>query len=101
YTKAIATAETRVDAERLINRLHDTDDVGRVEGAYKIQRGRDASPEEFDTLDWSATVQSGRSTQKVRGQRLKSASQTPTDLNHKHIESPEESLVRSIQSLAH
>lgn len=94
FEKAIATSGTRVEAERELARLRSTD----AEGSYDFRQGRDA--EDYSNLEWSSTVASGRTSQKVRGQRLKNISETNPDLNYKHMDSPEESLVKSIQSVS-
>lgn len=94
FEKAIATSANRVDAERELARLRTTDEAGE----YDFRQGRDA--EDRGNLEWSAAVNTGRTSQKVRGERLKDVSNTSPDLNFKHMETPEESLVRSIQSVA-
>lgn len=94
FEKAIATSGTRIDAERELARLRATDE----KGSYDFRQGRDA--EDYSNLEWSSTVAAGRTSQKVRGQRLKNVSETNPDLNFKHMDSPEESLVKSIQSVS-
>lgn len=95
YTKAIATAGNHGDAKRLIERLKAADKDGKYEARADYKRGT----QQFDDADWSSAVAGGRSAQRIRGKRLQEW-QTQTDLNHTHIDSPEEALISSIRSLA-
>lgn len=95
YNKAIATAGSHADAKALIERLKSTDAEGVYNPRYDYKRGT----QNFDDADWSVAVSGGRSAQRVRGKRLGDANSI-TDLNHANVESPEESLIHSIRSLA-
>lgn len=96
YTKAIATAGSMKDAEQMFNRLRSTNKEAQFNIRSDYRMGSDA----FDEANWSYLVSSGRSAQRVRGQRLINASGV-TDPAHIHIESPEDSLIASIRSLSH
>lgn len=102
YTKSIATSGTYNDANQLIERLRATDNALDESGksVYDMRPNMRKGSTEYEEAEWSSLVSSGRSTQRVRGQRLENASAHSTDLNLTHIESPEESLVHSIRSLA-
>lgn len=102
YTKAIATSGTYNDANQLIERLRTTDNSLDADGksVYEMRPNFRKGSTEYEEAEWSSLVSSGRSTQRIRGQRLESANTRTTDMNLTHIESPEESLVHSIRSLA-
>ena len=102
YTKAIATSGTYNDANQLIERLRTTDNSLDADGksVYEMRPNFRKGSTEYEEAEWSSLVSSGRSTQRIRGQRLESANARTTDMNLTHIESPEESLVHSIRSLA-
>lgn len=102
FKKAIATAGSRLDAERELERLRATDTKldNNGESVYKMRGDVKRGTSEFEDAEWSSVVESGRSSQRIRGQRLKNVSETNPDSNLTHIESPEESLVRSIYSVA-
>jgi len=95
YWKAVATAGNQGDAKALLQRLRSTDEAGEYNPRYDYKRGTQS----FDDADWSAAVSGGRSAQRVRGKRLSDSNAT-TDLAHAAIESPEESLISSIRSVA-
>jgi len=96
--EVVGTAGSRQDAldatERLTTTNKDQHVVFNPRG--DIKRGT----EQFADYEWGSVVASGRSAQKVRGERLKNFSQSNPDPNLNHIESPEESLIRSIASVA-
>ena len=93
YEKAIASAGSLSDANALRNRM-----VAQDGGIYNIDYSK-ASGDRYDENSWSQLVSSGRSAQRVRGERLADANKI-TDLNHVHVESPEDSVVQSIRSLS-
>lgn len=95
YYKAVATAGNHSDANALLARLRTTDQEGEYISTGDYKRGS----ADFDNAEWDVVVNSGRSAQRVRGQRLADAT-TPTDLNHVHVESPEDSLISSIKSIS-
>lgn len=95
YFKAIATAGNHGDANALLARLRTTDQSGVYISTGDFKRGS----ADFHDAEWDVVVSSGRSAQRVRGTRLADAT-SPTDLNHIHVESPEDSLVSSIKSIA-
>jgi len=95
YYKAIATAGNHGDANALLSRLRNTDQ----EGEYILTGDYKRGSADFHDAEWDVVVSSGRSAQRVRGQRLADAS-SPTDLSHLHVESPEDSLISSIKSIA-
>lgn len=94
-TETIATAGTHNDAAQLLARLRQTDTVSEYNSRPNLRKGT----QEFEDNEWSSLTSGGRSTQRIRGERLENTSRQ-TDLNHAHVESPEESLVNSIRSLA-
>lgn len=96
YQKALATAGTRKEAQELYDRLSTTD----IKGEYDIKGDSKKDPNTYADYQWDTIVSSGRTSQRVRGSRLADATGIPTDLNHVHIESPEESLINSFKNLA-
>lgn len=102
YTRSIATSGTYNDANQLLERLRATDASLDADGksVYDMRPNLRKGSAEYEEAEWSSLVSSGRSTQRIRGQRLENASAHSTDLNLSHIESPEESLIHSIRSLA-
>lgn len=94
FTKAIATSGDRVSAERELARLRATDE----KGVYTFRPDIKKDPQSYQDMEWSNIVSSGRTSQRVRGQRLANVGQTNPDLNHLHIDTPEESLMKSIRS---
>lgn len=94
YTRAVATSETIKDAEGHLERLRTVD----PDGVYNMRSDRVG--EELEELLWNARVNAGRTAQRTRGEMLADVSDRPTDLNFRHIATPEESLVRSIKSIA-
>ena len=99
YHKAIATAGSHGDATRLIKRLRMAEKEKYEGELFNARPDFKRGTQAFDDAEWSSAVSGGRSAQRVRGKRLQEW-QTQTDLNHAHIESPEEALVSSIRSLA-
>lgn len=95
YTRAIATAGSVQDADAHIARLRASD----PEGVY--DRRWDLKGEEFDDMMFNARVNQGRTAQRARGKLLADASDRPTDMQFRHVAPPEESLLRSINSIAH
>lgn len=61
---------------------------------------RDRSEIEKQDLDFNSSVNTGRTAQRTRGETLRDVTDRPSDLNFAHMASPEESLVKSIQSIA-
>jgi len=94
YTKAIATAANIKDAEEHLKRLQAAD----PKAVYSV-RG-DLKGEEFDEMMWNARVNSGLTPQRTRGEMLQDTTSRPTDPNFRHIATPEESLIRSINSIS-
>jgi hypothetical protein len=94
YTRAIATSDTIKSAEAHLERLRTTD----PDGVYNMRSDRVG--EELEELLWNARVNAGRTAQRTRGETLADVSDKPTDLGFRHIATPEESLVRSIKSIA-
>ena len=99
-TTAIATSGSLKDATALRERLWATDEVGKAEGAYSIRPDFKKGTTQFEEAEWSSLVSGGRTSQRVRGERLANSTGQQTDPAHVHIESPEESLIRSIGSMS-
>lgn len=95
-TKAVASAGSVKDAARLRDNLQLTDEAG----VYNVRGDLKAGTVDFDDYQWDTMVSGGRTSQRVRGQRLVNGSGQQTDLNHVHMESPEESLIHSIRSMS-
>lgn len=96
--EVVGTAGTRQDALNAVERLQTTNKDEHV--VFNPRGDIKRNTEQFADYEWGSVVASGRSAQKVRGERLKNFSETNPDPNVNHIESPEESLVRSIYSVA-
>ncbi len=96
YDKAIASAGSLKDANALRDRMLAADNkaILNIHSDYKLK-----GQSQFDEDNWSYMNSSGRSAQRIRGERLENATAV-TDPNHVHIESPEESLIHSIRSVA-
>lgn len=95
-SKAVATAGSRNEAEDLITRLKTTD----TKGDYNLRDDVKKNPTDLDNFKWDEIVNSGRSPQRIRGERLNGGNNVVTDLNHVSMETPEESLISSIRSLS-
>lgn len=91
----IARANGLKDARLERDRLNSTQDGN----AYEYKRNRDDFNSTFDD-ELSVQFASGRSTQKLRGERLRKVGEDKT-LSDASMESPIESLTRSISSVAH
>lgn len=94
YQKAVATAGTLKDAEAYVARLRKADPKGN----YTV-RG-DRVGQELEEMMWNQRVNSGRTAQRARGKMLADVTDRPTDLGFRHIATPEESLLRSINSIS-
>jgi hypothetical protein len=94
YEKAVATAGSTSDADRYIDDLRKADPEGQYD-----RRG-DLKGEDLDEMMWNSYVNAGRTAQRTRGKTLADSSSRPTDLDFRHVDSPEESLMRSIESIA-
>ena len=96
FTKAIGTVSSRQDAEAAVARLRATDNAGEYTFRGDIKKGT----EEYENLEWSNAMNMGQSSQRVRGERLVNMDSTGPDLDLAHIATAEESLVKSIQTVA-
>jgi hypothetical protein len=94
-TKTIARAETRKDAEAELMRLRTLKDGNEYDWKYDRNIGMDARFD--DELD--VQFNSGRSSQRLRGKRLTRVGHDKT-LSDAGMESPIDSLVRSIASIS-
>lgn len=94
YTKAIATAGTIQDADRHIERLRAANPDGVFDRRPNVKGG------EFDEMNWNVNVNTGRTAQRTRGKTLADSTDRPTDMEFRHIETPEDSILRSINSIA-
>lgn len=93
YKKAIASAGTRADAQRMAERMSAVDQ----KSVYDFRAGRN----ERDGNDyWDVQVSGGRTAQRVRGKRLEDANSNVTDPNFEHILDPVEALTKSVRSTA-
>jgi enamine deaminase RidA (YjgF/YER057c/UK114 family) len=94
-TKVVGRAEGARDARTEVNRLNDTKDGSE----YSFRRDRNA--ESFDNhLD--VAINTGRSAQRIRGQRLERVKgANDKTISDSGIESPADSLIRSISSISH
>ena len=97
YEQAVATAGNRLDAETLTARMNrESSDPDRYYTREDIK-----NTQEKDDLDWDMQSALGRTTQKVRGQRLGSADEGGAiDIHDKYVDTPIDSLIRSIRSLS-
>jgi len=96
--KVIARAETKKDADIEKRRLNDTKDGYEYE--WKPDDRANPSQQFNDALDVS--VSAGRSAQRLRGKRLDRVGQaSDKTISDSGLESPIDSLTRSISSIAH
>lgn len=95
YWKAIGTVANIRDAERTLARLRANDSKGVYKPFADYKRGT----QDFDDAQWESVVSSGRSAQRVRGQRLYDFS-GDLGMENKFMEGPEEALTRTIRSIA-
>jgi hypothetical protein len=95
YEKAVATAgdikTARAAHEELKRKFPDN--------KYSITEDR-LTMDQQDELMWNAKVYSGRTSQRTRGETLADLSGQPADHGFQHIESPVESLNRSMRSIS-
>ena len=94
YDRAIATAGSVKDAENYIA------DAKARNPNIELDYRPDVKGEEFDEMNFQVRHYSGRTATKTRGETLKDVSNTPDDPDFRHIMSPEESVIRSIVSIA-
>jgi hypothetical protein len=95
YWKAIGTVANLRDAEQTLKRLRANDTSGTYKPFADYKRGT----QDFDDAQWESVVSSGRSAQRVRGQRLHDFS-GELGIENKFMEGPEEALTRTIRSIA-
>lgn len=93
YKKAIASAGTRADAQRMVERMSAVDQ----KSVYDFRAGRN---ERTGDDYWDVQVSGGRTAQRVRGKRLEDANSNVTDPNFEHILDPVEALTKSVRSIA-
>lgn len=91
--RAVATAANIPDAKRAIERLTTT-----AGGEYRFRNN--LKGEDFDLAEGQSMIAGGMSAQRVRGQRLEEALGNHNLSEAAHIESPMESLIRSIASIS-
>lgn len=96
FSKAVATAGTRSEADALLARLKTTDKTSE----YNLRPDIKKHPDTYADFEWDQIVNSGRTSQRIRGARLADATGVQSDLNHVHIENPAESLIASFRSLS-
>lgn len=94
YEKAIATSGTVSEAKEYIARLQKANPKAKYD--FRADRVGD----ELEEYMWQSRVNAGRTSQRTRGEMLKDVTDRPTDPNFRHIMSPEESLIRSINSIS-
>jgi len=94
YRRAVATAATRREADLLARRLKATDGEDyNVRGDVKKMR--------FDSdQNWDLQVASGRTAQRIRGERLEDASSPITDPSHNNVMGPVDSMIVSARSVS-
>ena len=93
---AVATAQDTVTAARFQKRFQKEADEG-VE--YVVRDNRERM--RFDGDDnWSLQEASGRTAQRVRGERLEDATSPITDEAHNHVLGPVDSLIRSARNVS-
>lgn len=91
--RAVATAANIPDAKKAIERLSVTSG-----GEYRFRNN--LKGEDFDLAEGQSMIAGGMSAQRVRGQRLEEALGNFNVSEAAHIESPMESLIRSIASIS-
>lgn len=91
--RAVATAANIPDAKKAIERLTTT-----AGGEYRFRNN--LKGEDFDLAEGQSMIAGGMSAQRVRGQRLEEALGNHNLSEAAHIESPMESLIRSIASIS-
>ena len=94
YSKAIATAGNIKDADAHIERLR----TAYPDGIF--DRRGNLKGEELDEMMFNSKVNAGRTAQRTRGTALADVSDRPTDLEFRHMMTPEESIIRSINSIS-
>lgn len=108
YTKAVASAETKKDAEKLYKRMKERDGKwvvrqdGTKEFVHPYGEVRPDKKKDVDNQDnWDLNYSMGRSAQKVRGERLVSdADGAGIDPTQANIFGPVESMISSARSVA-
>jgi hypothetical protein len=91
--RAVATSANIPDAKKAIERLSVTSG-----GEYRFRNN--LKGEDFDLAEGQSMISGGMSAQRVRGQRLEEALGNFNVSEAAHIESPMESLIRSIASIS-
>lgn len=97
YEKAIATANNETDAASAASRLSREKGIAPED----IRYGKPKEEGEFQDMDWDLQMSTGRSTQKVRGERLRDESDDIViNADMQNVLSPADSLIRSVRSTA-
>jgi len=94
YRRAVATAGTRKEADLMSRRMAATDG-----GTYEV-RGDVKKIRGDSDQNWELQMASGRTAQRVRGERLEDASSPITDPSHNNIMGPVDSLITSARSVS-
>jgi hypothetical protein len=96
YEKAVATAGNTLDATRITERMNKE----AKEGTEFFFRGDIKNSQEKADLDWDMQSSLGRTTQRVRGERLDRGDGSGVDIHDKYVDTPIDSLIRSVRSLS-
>lgn len=96
YQRAVATAGNRLDAEHKAQRLADLDE----DGSEFLVRGDKKGVKNDSSEHWDLLQARGRTSQRVRGQRLEDSTTNIDELSTAPIANPVESLVSSSRSIA-
>lgn len=94
YRRAVSTAGTMKEANLKARRLAATD------GAEYIVRGDVKKIRGDSDQNWDLQMASGRTAQRIRGERLEDASSPITDPSHNNIMGPVDSLITSARSVS-
>ena len=97
-TQAVKTAPNKVDAELAVKNMNRGNDEVNVEYGYRDNRDRTIGQMEDD--NWQIQSTNGRTSQRLRGERLGTVDTDLTDNSLGATEGPAEALLNSVRSIS-
>lgn len=97
-TQAVKTAPNKADAELAVKNMNRGSDEANVEYGYRDNRDRSVGQMEDD--NWQIQSTNGRTSQRLRGERLGTVDTDLTDNSLGATEGPAEALLNSVRSIS-